>query len=48
LDLRNVHFLTSTFLAALLTLRPLAKGTGGELAFQNVNPLLYEVLEGPA
>jgi anti-anti-sigma factor len=45
LDLQNVRFLTSTFLAGLLTLRRLLKAAGGQLALTNVNPLLYEVLE---
>ena len=45
LDLRNVRYLTSTFLAGLLTLRRLLKAAGGQLALQEVCPKVYEVLE---
>ena len=45
LDFHNVRFLTSTFLAGLLTLRRLLKVASGQLALKNVNRGLYEVLE---
>ncbi len=45
LDLARVEFLTAATLGGLVGLHQAVRAAGGELAIENVGPLVYEVIE---